>query len=109
MDEADIGLIRDAQKRKQPVAFTVEAYPKDKFQGTIREVRLTPTTVQNIVTYTVVVEAANPQLKLLPGMTPTLKFQIETRAQGAESSQRGAAVLSQARPGSRLRSIHSGR
>ena len=72
VDEADIGLIRDAQARKQPVTFTVEAYPKDKFEGKIREVRLTPTTVQNIVTYTVVVEAANPQLKLLPGMTANL-------------------------------------
>ncbi len=80
VDEADIGLIRDAQTRKQPVTFTVEAYPRDEFQGKIREVRLTPTTVQNIVTYTVVVEAANPQLKLLPGMTPTLSFQIEKRA-----------------------------
>ncbi len=80
VDEADIGLIRDAQSRKQPVTFTVEAYPDDEFRGTIRQVRLTPTTVQNIVTYTVVVEAANLQLKLLPGMTPTLKFQIETRS-----------------------------
>jgi HlyD family secretion protein len=79
VDEADIGLIRDAQAKKQPVTFTVEAYPKDKFQGKIREVRLTSTTVQNIVTYTVVVEAPNLQLKLLPGMTPTLNFQIETR------------------------------
>ena len=79
VDEADIGLIREAQARKQPVTFTVDAYREDKFKGTIRQVRLTPTTVQNIVTYTVVVEAANPQLKLLPGMTANLKFQIETR------------------------------
>jgi HlyD family secretion protein len=76
VDEADIGLIREAQANKQPVTFTVEAYPKDKFEGKIREVRLTPTTVQNIVTYTVVVEAENPAMKLLPGMTPTLSFQI---------------------------------
>ena len=79
VDEADIGFIREAQTRKQPVTFTVDAYRDDKFKGTIRQVRLTPTTVQNIVTYTVVVEAANPQLKLLPGMTANLKFQIETR------------------------------
>ncbi len=79
VDEADIGLIRDAKTRRQPVTFAVEAYPKDKFQGTIRDIRLTPTMVQNIVTYTVVIEAANPELKLLPGMTPTLTFQIETR------------------------------
>ncbi|MEN6406719.1 MAG: efflux RND transporter periplasmic adaptor subunit [Thermoguttaceae bacterium] len=79
-DEADIGMIRDAQSRNQPVSFTVGAYPKDKFEGKIREVRLTPTTVENIVTYTVVVEAPNPQLKLLPGMTARLTFQIEKHA-----------------------------
>jgi HlyD family secretion protein len=77
VDEADIGMIREAQLRKQPATFTVDAYPKDKFDGTISQIRLTPTTVQNVVTYTVVVEAANPQLKLLPGMTATLAFQIE--------------------------------
>ncbi|MCE5303524.1 MAG: efflux RND transporter periplasmic adaptor subunit [Planctomycetaceae bacterium] len=76
-DEADIGMIRDAQSRNQPVSFTVGAYPNDTFKGKIREVRLTPTTVENIVTYTVVVESQNPQLKLLPGMTVRLTFQIE--------------------------------
>lgn len=80
VDEADIGMIRDAQSRKQPVTFTVDAYPKEQFPGSIRQIRLTPTNVQNVVTYTVVVEAANPQFKLLPGMTPTLTFQIETRS-----------------------------
>ena len=79
VDEADIGMIRDAQARKQPVTFAVDAYPKDKFAGKIWEVRLTPTTTQNVVTYTVVVEAANAELKLLPGMTANLSFQITTR------------------------------
>jgi HlyD family secretion protein len=78
VDEADIGLIRDAQKHSQPVSFMVDAYPKDVFKGKIVQVRLTPTTVQNVVTYTVVVESSNPELKLLPGMTANLKFQIET-------------------------------
>ena len=77
VDEADIGLIRDAQKRKEPVHFTVDAYPKDTFTGSIAQVRLTPTTVQNVVTYTVVVESSNAGLKLLPGMTANLSFQIE--------------------------------
>jgi HlyD family secretion protein len=77
VDEADIGMIRDAQLRKQPVTFTVDAYPKDTFHGKIFQVRLTPTTVQNVVTYTVVVEAPNLELKLLPGMTANLTFQIE--------------------------------
>jgi HlyD family secretion protein len=80
VDEADIGLIRDAQKHNQPVTFTVDAYPKDSFTGHIFQVRLNPTTVSNVVTYTVVVEAANGDLKLLPGMTANLGFQIETRS-----------------------------
>jgi HlyD family secretion protein len=81
VDEADIGLIRDAQKRGQPVLFSVDAYPKDTFSGRITQVRLNPTTVSNVVTYTVVVEAANGELKLLPGMTANLVFQIEKRSE----------------------------
>jgi len=77
VDEADIGLIRQAEQRKQPVKFTVDAYPDDTFEGTIAQVRLNPTTVQNVVTYTVVVQSPNPELKLLPGMTANLSFRIE--------------------------------
>jgi len=79
VDEADIGLIRDAQKRQQPVTFSVDAYPDDNFTGHVFQVRLNPTTVSNVVTYTVVVEAPNASLKLLPGMTANLTFQIEQR------------------------------
>jgi HlyD family secretion protein len=86
VDEADIGLIREAQKHGQPVSFTVDAYRKDVFQGKIAQIRLTPTTVQNVVTYTVVVEASNLELKLLPGMTASLKFQIETRVKALKVS-----------------------
>ena len=75
--EADIGLIRQAKEKNNPVLFTVDAYPDDLFQGKIHQVRMNPTTVQNVVTYTVVVEAANPELKLLPGMTAKLSFQID--------------------------------
>ena len=77
VDEADIGLIRDAKEREQPVKFTVDAYPNDLFQGKIHQVRLNPTTTQNVVTYTVVVESPNAELKLLPGMTASLSFQID--------------------------------
>jgi HlyD family secretion protein len=77
VDEADIGLIREAQSKNQPATFTVDSCPKDTFQGKITQVRLTPTTVQNVVTYAVVVEAPNTELKLLPGMTASLSFQIE--------------------------------
>jgi HlyD family secretion protein len=77
VDEADIGLIRAAKERNEPVSFTVDAYPDDLFHGEIYQIRLNPQTVQNVVTYTVVVEAPNPDLKLIPGMTANLSFQIE--------------------------------
>ena len=59
------------------MTFTVDAYPKDLFEGKIYQVRLNFTTTQNVVTYPVVVEAANAELKLLPGMTASLSFQID--------------------------------
>lgn len=79
VDEADIGLIREAQKRKLTVEFTVDAYLDDLFQGTIEEVRYSSTTTQNVVTYPVIVAAANPDLKLLPGMTANLSFRVDER------------------------------
>jgi HlyD family secretion protein len=82
VDEADIGLIRAAQERHQPVHFTVDAYPHDLFTGTVPEktgIRRNSTTNQNVVTYPVIVEAANPDLKLLPGMTANISFLVETR------------------------------
>ncbi len=77
VDEADIGMIRKAEAADRPVRFTVDAYPDDLFKGKIFQVRMNPTTVQNVVTYPVVVEVANPELKLLPGMTPNLSFETE--------------------------------
>ena len=79
VDEADIGLIREAKGSNQPVQFTVDAYPEDLFEGTISEVRFSSTTTQNVVTYPVIVEAPNPELKLLPGMTASISFQIDRR------------------------------
>ncbi len=76
VDEADIGLIRRAQAKGQPVQFTVDAYPDDLFEGTIKEIRRNATTTQNVVTYPVVVSTTNPDLKLFPGMTANLSFQI---------------------------------
>ena len=82
VDEADIGLIRKAKDNGQPVHFTVDAYQDEKFEGKILQVRLGPKAAQpgvpvNVVTYTAVVEAPNTELKLLPGMTANLVFQIE--------------------------------
>lgn len=79
VDEADIGLIREAQGKKLPVHFTVDAYPEDLFVGEILEVRYNSTTTQNVVTYPVVVKAPNPKLKLLPGMTANISFVVEER------------------------------
>ena len=67
VDEADIGQVKAGQR----VEFTVDAYQEDKFSGTVQEVRLSPTTTSNVVTYTVVISAENPDQKLLPGMTAT--------------------------------------
>ena len=77
VDEADIGMIRKAEREKRPVQFTVDAYPDDLFEGRVFQVRMNPTTVQNVVTYPVVVEVANPELKLLPGMTASLSFETD--------------------------------
>jgi HlyD family secretion protein len=77
VDEADIGLIKEAKETKQPVFFTVDAYPDKIFdKGEIEEVRLSATTNQNVVTYPVVVGTPNAEMLLLPGMTANLTFQI---------------------------------
>ena len=63
--EADVGDIREAQA----VRFTVDAFPSRSFQGRVKQIRLNPTTQQNVVTYDVVVSVNNPEEILLPGMT----------------------------------------
>jgi HlyD family secretion protein len=79
VDEADIGLILKAQQRGLPVEFRVDAYRNEKFYGEIEQIRKNSTTTENVVTYPVVVAAANPELKLLPGMTASLSFQVDER------------------------------
>jgi HlyD family secretion protein len=79
VDEADIGLIIKAQQRGLPVEFRVDAYRGEVFYGQIEQIRKNSTTTENVVTYPVVVAAGNPDLKLLPGMTASLSFQIEER------------------------------
>jgi len=70
VDEADIGKIRVAQ----PVEFRVDAYPDTNFMGRVSEIRNAPITVQNVVTYDVVVKVDNPDLKLKPGMTANVSI-----------------------------------
>ena len=68
VDEADIGQVKVGQH----VTFTVDAYTNDTFTGTVTQVRLNPTTESNVVTYEVIVNAPNPEHKLIPGMTANL-------------------------------------
>ena len=68
VDEADIGQVKVGQK----VTFSVDAYPDDMFDGTVTQVRLSPTTESNVVTYEVIVGTANPDHKLIPGLTANL-------------------------------------
>ena len=79
VDEADIGLIQKAKATNQPVEFRVDAYPDDLFVGEIEQIRRSSTTTQNVVTYPVIVATTNPDLKLFPGMTANLSFQIEKK------------------------------
>ena len=80
IDEADIGLIRQAQESGQQVEFTVDAYPEELYEGEISQIRFSSTELQNVVTYPVVVTTSNPELKLLPGMTADLSFTIEEKS-----------------------------
>lgn len=73
--EADIGRLRDGLA----VAFTVDAYPGETFEGTVRQIRNAATVALNVVTYDAVIDVANPELKLKPGMTANVRFIIERR------------------------------
>ncbi|MFI5181664.1 MAG: efflux RND transporter periplasmic adaptor subunit [Thermoanaerobaculia bacterium] len=74
VDESDVGRIR----MQQPVTFKVDAFPKDLFNGVVSQVRMNPTTIQNVVTYDAVVEFQNPDLKLFPGMTAYVTIPVAT-------------------------------
>ena len=73
VDEADIGQVQVGQK----VTFSVDAYIDDVFYGEVQQIRLQPTTTNNVVTYTVIITAYNPDLKLLPGMTASVTIVTE--------------------------------
>lgn len=70
IDEADIGQIKVGQR----VTFTVDAFQNDVFNGKVVQVRLDPKVTSNVVTYTVIIEADNPDLKLMPGLTATVSI-----------------------------------
>ena len=73
VDEADIGQVKVGQR----VTFTVDAYMDDTFDGTVNQIRMKPTTTSNVVTYTVIIGAPNPDLKLFPGMTASVTIVTE--------------------------------
>ncbi len=70
VDEADIGTVKEGQS----VRFTVDAFPDENFKGIVKQVRYSPTTASNVVTYTTIVEVENPELKLRPGMTAAVSI-----------------------------------
>ncbi|MDD4636049.1 MAG: efflux RND transporter periplasmic adaptor subunit [Bacteroidales bacterium] len=70
VDEADLGEVKEGQR----VSFTVDAYPNDVFEGIVTQVRLEATTTSNVVTYEVIVNAPNPELKLKPGLTANISI-----------------------------------
>ncbi len=76
IDEADIGAIH----QNQQATFRVDAYPEKTFNGLVTEVRLQPTTVQNVVEYTVILTVDNKNQLLLPGMTANISLQVESHA-----------------------------
>ena len=73
VDEADIGQVKEGHE----VDFTVDAYPDEIFHGVISQVRLQPVMVQNVVNYVVIVEAPNPDFKLLPGLTANINVRVQ--------------------------------
>ncbi len=75
VSESDIGGIKDGNK----AIFTVDAFPKRTFEGTVTQVRQSPQTVQNVVTYDVVVSVDNTDLALKPGMTAATRIVIDQR------------------------------
>ena len=75
VDEADVGQIKQGIKAN----FTVDAFPGETFKGEVSQVRLNAQALQNVVTYTAVVELSNPDLKLRPGMTASITFPVQQR------------------------------
>jgi HlyD family secretion protein len=75
IDEADIGQIRMNQR----VQFTVDAYPAMNFNGSVSEIRMQPVVTSNVVTYTVIINAPNPEIKLMPGMTASTTIYVNEK------------------------------
>ena len=101
VDESDVGRIR----MRQPVTFKVDAFPKEVFTGAVSQVRMNPTTVQNVVTYDAVVEFQNPDLKLFPGMTAYVTIPGRHGRGCRQDPERRAPVQAPDVPGGRARAL----
>jgi len=100
-DESDVGMMRP----NQPVSFKVDAFPRDTFRGRVSQVRMNATTVQNVVTYTTVVDFDNPDLKLFPGMTAYVTIPVAT-ATDALRIPNGALRYKPDMPAADLRALY---
>ena len=76
IDEADVGQLKVGQAAK----FTVDAYPNRTFTGMVQQIRKSPEILQNVVTYTAIISAPNPEMLLLPGMTAQLRIVVSEQA-----------------------------
>ena len=88
VSEADIGVIKEGQN----VTFTVDAYPQKKFNGVVRQIRLSPTMTSNVVVYTVVIDVDNSDLHLMPGMTAFVTILI-SEAKNVWKTQNAAFLV----------------
>lgn len=118
VDESDIASIAEGQ----PVRFTVQARPRERFTGRVEQVRLQSTTLENIVSYGVVVSVENPEMKLLPGMTARVEFQVDSatdvlkvanaalrfRPEGTPAPSAAAGRGSRQRPASQVWTLQKG-
>ncbi len=75
IDEADVGQLTPRAK----VSFTVDAFPQETFTGVVSQIRLSPMVLQNVVTYTAVIDVANPKMQLKPGMTATVTAAVQEK------------------------------
>jgi len=88
IDEADIGRLKVGQVAR----FTVDAYPDRTFAGRVTQIRKSPELVQNVVTYTAIISAPNPELLLFPGMTAMLRIVVSDTGENPEDPQSGVAI-----------------
>jgi HlyD family secretion protein len=101
-DESDVGMIHAGQV----VTFKVDAFPKDTFSGTVSQVRLNATTVQNVVTYNTIIDFDNPGMKLFPGMTAYITIPVAD-AQDVLRVPNGALRYKPDMPADQIRALYN--